>query len=335
MLVALAVGDAAAATDLLINVNGSAHVGTDFPGSWQADPGAGGVCGPNTYTNGNPIDGTSDDALFQGEVWGNPVVCAAGGGTLDPGEYEVSLYFAEIYFGPGCPGGGGTGSRVFDIVLEGQTVLQDFDIFAGNGCAASTTQSSGSPTVRTFMVDILDGTLDIGLPASANNGKISAIEIHSAAAIPCVVPADCDDGDVCTVDACDEASDSVSHTPDDSACDDALFCNGAETCNAATDCEAGTPPTLDDGVACTVDSCDEAGDQVQNTPDPAACQDADPCTADSRDAIFGCVNDPIPDCTATAVPTGGAPNWLLLALALVATAWRALSRPGGARASQR
>ncbi|MCH7708758.1 MAG: hypothetical protein IH884_09710 [Myxococcales bacterium] len=49
------------------------------------------------------MDGTSDDALFQGEVWGNPVVCAAGGGTLDPGEYEVSLYFAEIYFGPGCP----------------------------------------------------------------------------------------------------------------------------------------------------------------------------------------------------------------------------------------
>ncbi|MCH7708759.1 MAG: hypothetical protein IH884_09715 [Myxococcales bacterium] len=146
-------------------------------------------------------------------------------------------------------------------------------------------------------------------------------------------PPTLDDGIGCTVDACDEASDSVTHTPDDSACDDALFCNGAETCNAATDCEAGTPPTLDDGVACTVDSCDEAGDQVQNTPDPAACQDADPCTADSCDAIFGCVNDPIPDCTATAVPTGGAPNWLLLAL--VATAWRALSRPGGARASQR
>lgn len=229
-LAVLAVGDAAAATDLLINVNGSAHVGTDFPGSWQADPGAGGVCGPNTHTNGNPIDGTTDDALFQGEVWGNPAVCAVGGGTLEAGEYEVSLYFAEIYFGPGCPGGGGTGSRVFDIVLEGQTVLQDFDIFAGDGCAASTTESSGGPTVRTFVVDILDGTLDIELPASVNNGKISAIELHSAAAIPCGVPADCDDGDVCTDDLCVGGFCETAFNT--APCDDGVACTGGDVCRS-------------------------------------------------------------------------------------------------------
>jgi len=41
----------------------------------------------------------------------------------------------------------------------------------------------------------------------------------------------------------------------DADCDDGLFCNGAETCNNGS-CETGTPPTCDDGSACTIDSCE-------------------------------------------------------------------------------
>ena len=52
--------------------------------------------------------------------FGNPLVCAVGGGALPAGRYQVNLYFAEIYWGPGCPGGGpGPGSRVFDVRIEG------------------------------------------------------------------------------------------------------------------------------------------------------------------------------------------------------------------------
>jgi|GEM_PF-464919 len=197
------------AVQVRINVNGPAHTGTDYPGNWSADPGSGGVCGANAYSTGSAINGTVDDVLFQGEVWGNPVTCAVddGGVPLPPGDYEVTLHFAEIYFGDGCPGGGGTGSRVFDIVLENTTVETGFDAFAEGGCAASTTNSSTSPVSRTFTVNVSDGTLNVSLPASANNGKISAIEIVSAGPPPeCTVDLDCDDADLCTIDSCNAGS---------------------------------------------------------------------------------------------------------------------------------
>ena len=112
----------------------------------------------------------------------------------------------------------------------------------------------------------------------------------------CSLTADCeagpppplDDGVACTIDTCDEQGDVIVNTPDDALCDDGLFCNGAESCNPTADCEAGTPPTVDDGVDCTVDSCDEDGDVVVNAPDDALCDDNDACTADSCHASEGC-----------------------------------------------
>jgi cysteine-rich repeat protein len=105
-----------------------------------------------------------------------------------------------------------------------------------------------------------------------------------------------DDGVGCTVDACDEVADTVTHTPDHASCDDLVFCNGVEVCDLAADCQPGTPPALDDGVACTVDSCDEGADQVVHAPDEAVCMDLSLCTADSCDAELGCVNEPIEGC---------------------------------------
>jgi hypothetical protein len=49
-----------------------------------------------------------------------------------------------------------------------------------------------------------------------------------------------------------------------SDCDDGLFCNGEEVC-AAGFCAAGTDP-CDDGVACTLDVCDEARLRCTSTP---------------------------------------------------------------------
>ena len=47
-------------------------------------------------------------------------------------------------------------------------------------------------------------------------------------------------------------------------CDDGIFCNGTETCSA-TVCQPGTPPTCDDSLACTVDTCDVSRDRCANT----------------------------------------------------------------------
>jgi Malectin domain len=157
-------------------IDGPTYVGVDYAGTWTASP-VPGTCGPYAYQAAASLHGTPDAPLFVGEAYGNPMTCSVGAG-LAPGTYRVRLYFAETYWGPGCPGGGGIGSRVFDIVLEGTTVLRNFDVFAASGgCLASTTSDAGVPIARTFDIPVSDGTLDISLPASADNAKLSALEV--------------------------------------------------------------------------------------------------------------------------------------------------------------
>ncbi len=99
----------------------------------------------------------------------------------------------------------------------------------------------------------------------------------------------CDDGVSCTNDICREGIDRCENAVDDSNCDNGLFCDGAETCDAVNDCEAGAAPTIDDGVSCTADSCDEANDQVVNAPSDAVCDDGAFCNgAETCDAVNDC-----------------------------------------------
>ncbi len=44
------------------------------------------------------------------------------------GDYRVTLYFGEAYHGPGQIGGGGVGSRIFDVLLNNEMILRDFDM---------------------------------------------------------------------------------------------------------------------------------------------------------------------------------------------------------------
>jgi hypothetical protein len=158
------------------NIDGPTYEGIDYPGTWIAAP-VPGICGPSSYTTASALHGTNDAPLFAGEAFGNPATCSVGS-DLPAGKYRVSLLFAENYFGDGCPGGGGIGSRVFDIVIEGTTVLSNFDVFAASGgCLASTTSKAGVPVEETFDVVVADGTIDISLPAAVNNGKISALQV--------------------------------------------------------------------------------------------------------------------------------------------------------------
>ena len=54
---------------------------------------------------------------------------------LKPGTYELTLYFAETELGPrlemrGSEGRGGEGDRRFNVVMNGRTILKDFDILS-------------------------------------------------------------------------------------------------------------------------------------------------------------------------------------------------------------
>jgi len=143
----------------------------------------------------------------------------------------------------------------------------------------------------------------------------------------CLFEADgsvCDDDDACTsVDSCDGDGACVAGAP--VVCDNGLFCDGLETCDGVLGCIGGTPPPLDDGVDCTTDGCDEAGDQVTHAPDDLFCDDSDPCTADSCDAITGCGHEPIPECSVD-VPTTTPWGSVGLALLILGLGFGALLR---------
>ena len=65
-------------------------------------------------------------------------------------------------------------------------------------------------------------------------------------------PVSCGDGVGCTLDTCNEITDSCDHVPSAALCSDGLFCNGAEVCLLLADCAAGTPIACSDGISCTV-----------------------------------------------------------------------------------
>ena len=109
----------------------------------------------------------------------------------------------------------------------------------------------------------------------------------------CATDADCDDRIPCTVDTCDLGTKTCLMQPADTACDNGSFCDGVETCDAKLGCLEGDPVDCDDGVACTVDSCDV--DACVNGPVDAACDDGLFCNGlESCDARLGCVANEIP-----------------------------------------
>jgi hypothetical protein len=93
----------------------------------------------------------------------------------------------------------------------------------------------------------------------------------------------------CTVDSCDEATDTIVHIANDGLCDNGQFCDGAETCDPINDCQAGTPVNVDDGVSCTDDSCNEATDTIVNTPNDGLCDNGQFCDgAETCDPNLDC-----------------------------------------------
>ena len=143
---------------------------------WMADQpyveGNWGYVGGAGWSTGDPIAGTEDDPLYQTVHWGY--------GTwgykfdLPNGDYRVELRFVEPYWTE-------AGKRVFDVQLEGQTVLADLDVYAlvGHDVAYD----------RTFDVTVTDGQLNVDFVGKVDTADIAAIQVLGAAGpAPTVTP---------------------------------------------------------------------------------------------------------------------------------------------------
>ncbi len=118
------------------------HAYTDSQGrTWQPDRY---VQGGQLVVRSQPVVTAGDSELFHGERFGNLRYVI----PVPPGRYGVTLYFAEEWFGPGTPAGGGVGSRTFDILSNGLLLRRAFDIFkeaGGNHRAVSFTSHGLEP----------------------------------------------------------------------------------------------------------------------------------------------------------------------------------------------
>lgn len=85
------------------------------------------------------------------------------------GLYTVRLHFAEIYWTVITPTGG-VGSRVFNVNMEGQPVLTNYDIIQKAGAAATA-------IIETFQVNVTDGILNVKGVNVTDQAKISGIEV--------------------------------------------------------------------------------------------------------------------------------------------------------------
>jgi hypothetical protein len=137
---------------------------------WCADTAFAG--GKSSANNGlGPVAGTVDDELYETGRTGTTAVPDHFSYSIPllGGDYLVQLHFAEIYWG--APGGapGGVGKRVFDVTLEGQLVLDDYDIFADVGAATA--------VVHAYHRTVMDGSLDIAFDSSVDRPTVSGLEV--------------------------------------------------------------------------------------------------------------------------------------------------------------
>ena len=121
-----------------------------------------------TSTQRQQIAGTSDADLFAAERFGH-FTYAIPVDTRD--RYTLILHFAEFYFGPRASGVGGIGSRLFRVMCNGATLLDNFDIYkeAGSRTALAKTFYHLKPTAQ--------GKLNLTFEPMVNNATISGIEV--------------------------------------------------------------------------------------------------------------------------------------------------------------
>jgi hypothetical protein len=121
----------------------------------------------------NTVTNTGDSSLYQCERYGNPFTYTF---NVPAGNYQVTLKFAELY--QTAPG-----ARVFDVLINGALVLNNYDIFSDTGAeyiAVSKIFNNISPV--SGLIAIQFG------PATADNAQVCAIQINPQPSSPTPTP---------------------------------------------------------------------------------------------------------------------------------------------------
>ena len=163
----------------------------------------------------------------------------------------------------------------------------------GDTCAGNTCQSSGATLVCDDQNPCTDDTCDPELgclfvpntsPCDDGNDCTTG---DSCIQGQCLGDGllTCDDQNPCTHDSC-LIDGGCLHEPKDGPCSDGDPCTVEDQCVDAT-CVSGTVKSCDDQNPCTDDSCEALGD-CAHVPNQAECDDGNPCTLGDHCSEGGC-----------------------------------------------
>ena len=265
----------------------------------SCDPGAGCQHLPNEVPCDDGDACSTVDACADGECLGSaPLVCDDGNVCTDDScSPESGCLFAanqgDCDDGNACTLGDHCQSA--SCLAETLIDCDDSNPCTDDSCAA---ESGCAHSFNTAPCTDLD-------PCTANDVCTEG----SCAPGPAV---DCDDGNPCTDDSCDESG-ACQHLPNDILCDDANACTVGDICKGGA-CTPAAALHCDDDNLCTDDGCDIAlgcvhglnvvpcndgnactlddacsGGQCQPG-EPRNCNDGNPCTDDSCDPEIACVH---------------------------------------------
>ncbi|MCA9997642.1 MAG: malectin, partial [Anaerolineales bacterium] len=146
-----------------VNAGGGDLVGKDGR-LWQSDRY---FAGGQTYVGAGVVGNSEDDELYLSERYG----AFSYEVPVSNGCYQIELHFAEIYWAE-------PNKRLFDVAIEGETVLQNYDIFAAAG-------GQYRAVVERQQAEVADGTLNIVFQPVVENAKVSAVAVMP---LGCVEP---------------------------------------------------------------------------------------------------------------------------------------------------
>jgi hypothetical protein len=155
--------------------------------------------------------------------------------------------------------------------------------------------------------DLSNGTTGSGGATQTGSGA-GGSSTSSGGAGGCRSANDCDDGDECTRDTCDPKTHRCVHPADVGAsCGHGTDCTPRGACNAEAHCVPGEPdPALcDDHNPCTLDTCETSGcahaamvgtacNDGQKCDDVGACNDAGKCVAAKKIDTEVCIQAEMP-----------------------------------------
>lgn len=154
--------------DSVLRVNSGGGSFVDSRGlTWWGDTS---FSGGSSYKTDLEIAGTDDDELYSSERWGT----FSYSFEVENGDYDLRLMFAEIWLEE-------PGQRVFNVAVNGTSVLSGFDILA---------ESERMTAIdKVVPVTVTNGKLDVSFSSGRQDyGKLSGFELLGEGASPAPEP---------------------------------------------------------------------------------------------------------------------------------------------------